>query len=197
VPVATDKIFAMLERMDRAKAVDLSDATFAIDVEATRLCAGLCEEQLRWRPRPARWSIAENLSHLRITTEVFLPVVDSTLAATRKRKLHSEGPFNLGLYGAILVWQMDSPPTLKMRAPKRTQPRLLSSPALELEHFLLAQIAIRQRIADAQGLDLTGLRFSSPLARYIRMNLLEFFSVFNAHSRRHLRQANNVRRAMP
>jgi hypothetical protein len=68
---------------------------------------------------------------------------------------------------------------------------------LELEHFLIAQVALRRRIAEADGLDLTALRFPSPVASYIRVNLLEFFSAFNAHSRRHLRQANNVRLAMP
>jgi hypothetical protein len=49
------------------------------------------------------------------------------------------------------------------------------------------------RMEDATGLNLTALRFPSPLASYIRMNLLEFFSVFN-HSHRHLWQAANVRR---
>jgi hypothetical protein len=69
--------------------------------------------------------------------------------------------------------------------------------APELDRFLASQAALRQRIADADGLDLTGLRFSSPVTRYFRVNLLEFFSAFNAHSRRHLWQANNVRRALP
>ena len=43
---------------------------------------------------------------------------------------------------------------------------------------------------------LTGIRFPSPPAGYVRMNLLEFFSVFNGHSRRHLWQAANLRRDM-
>jgi hypothetical protein len=52
------------------------------------------------------------------------------------------------------------------------------------------------RRIESAGLDLTGLRFASPLASYVRMNLLEFFSVFNGHSRRHLWQAANVRRLL-
>ena len=32
---------------------------------------------------------------------------------------------------------------------------------------------------------------------YVKMNLLEFFAVFNGHSRRHLWQAANVRRGLP
>ena len=96
-----------------------------------------------------------------------------------------------------MVWRMDSRPIIKMQAPKPIRPLLLGSPALELEQFLISQAAIRRRIADAEGLDLTALRFPSPVASYFRVNLLEFFSAFNAHSRRHLWQATNVRRALP
>jgi hypothetical protein len=193
----TEKFFSFTDRIHLATTVELSEAALAVDAEAKRLWAGLSEEQLCWCPRPGRWSIAQNLAHLRATAEVFLPAVDSALEASRNLRLHSEGPFTLNLCGRVMVWGMDARPIIKMKAPKLTQPRLLSSPALELEHFLISQAAIRQRIADAAGLDLTALRFPSPAARYFRVNLLEFFSAFNAHSRRHLWQANNVRGALP
>jgi DinB family protein len=182
---------------NRVKTVELREATLAVDLEAIQLCAGLSEEQLSWSPRPGRWSIAQNLSHLRRTTEVFLPAVDTTLEASRNLKLHSPGPFRLNLYGRLMVWRMESRPILKMRAPKAIRPRLLGSCAAELDHFLIAQAALRQRIEDAEGFHLTAIRFPSPLASCLRVNLLEFFSVCNAHSRRHLRQANQVRRALP
>ncbi len=182
---------------DQAQTVELTEATRAVDLEAIALCAGLSEEQLSWTPRPGRWSIAQNLSHLRRTTEVFLPAVDATLEASRSQKLHSPGPFTLNLYGRFMVWRMDSRPILKMRAPKAIRPRLLGSCAAELDHFLIAQANLRQRIEDAEGCHLTAIRFPSPLASCVRVNLLEFFSLCNAHSRRHLRQANRVRQALP
>jgi DinB superfamily len=182
---------------DRVKTAELTEATLAIDLEAIHLCAGLSEEQLSWSPRPGRWSIAQNLSHLRRTTEVFLPAVDATLEASRNLKLHSPGPFTLNLYGRLMLWRMESRPILKMRAPKPIWPRLLGSCAAELDHFLIAQAALRQRIEHAEGFHLTAIRFPSPLASCVRVNLLEFFSLCNAHSRRHLRQANHVRQALP
>src|ERR1700689_4539368 len=182
---------------DQSKTVELRKATLSVDREAIDLCAGLSEDQLSWSPRPGRWSIAQNLSHLRRTTEVFLPAVDATLEASRNRKLHSPGPFTLNLYGRFMVWRMESRPILKMRAPRAIRPRLLGSCAAELEHFLIAQAALRQRIDDAEGFHLTAIRFPSPLASCLRVNLLEFFSLCSAHSRRHLRQANQVRRALP
>lgn len=193
----TDKFFHFTGPIGLAKPAELCEAMLAIDAEAEELCAGLSDQQLLWCPRPGRWSVAQNLAHLRITTEVFLPAVDSTLKASRDLKLYSDGPFSLNLYGRLLVWRMDSRPIIKMHAPKLLQPGVLSFPASELERFRTSQVAMRQRIEDANGLDVTALRFPSPVASYFRVNLLEFFSAFNAHSRRHLRQAHNVRRALP
>jgi hypothetical protein len=192
----TEKFFSFTDRIHLATTVELSEAALAVDAEAKKLWAGLSEEQLSWCPRPGKWSIAQNLAHLRTTTEVFLPAVDSALEASRIMGLRSEGPFVLSPFGRLVVWRMDARPIIKMQAPIILRPQLLSSPALELEHFLISQVAIRQRIAEADGLDLTAWRFSSPLASYFRVNLLEFFSAFNAHSRRHLWQASNVRQAM-
>jgi hypothetical protein len=175
------------------KTVELYDATSAVEAEATRLCQGMTEEQLSWRPEPHRWSIAENLAHLRVTAEVFLPAVDSTVTAIRTRSLHAHKPLKLGLYGRILVWSMESRPVIKMRAPEPLKPQPSALASVELGRFLCSQAAIKQRIADADGLDLTAFRFPSPLVRCLHVNLLEFFSTFNAHSRRHLRQAERVR----
>jgi hypothetical protein len=193
---ATDGFLNFTDQVPLTKTVELSEAALVIDADAKTLCAGLSEEELSWRPKPGRWSIAQNLAHLRITNEVFLPAVDAALEASRIMGLLSDGPFALSPFGRLIVWRMDARPILKMKAPKVLHPQLLDSAGLELEHFLISQAAFRQRIEQAKGLDLIAWRFPSPVASYVRINLLEFFSAFNAHSRRHLWQADRVRRAM-
>jgi hypothetical protein len=178
------------------RTVELFAATLAVDTEAADLCAGLTEQQLSFSKYPGSWSIAQNLAHLRTTAEVFLPEIDLVLEQTRAQKLLTAEGSVLGPYGRLMVWQMNSRWMFKLKAPLAIQPRLLPSPELELEHFLYSQAAMRKRIQEAEGLSLTAMRFSSPVAKFVRMNLLECFSVLNAHSRRHLRQANKVRRAL-
>jgi DinB superfamily len=158
------------------------------------LCSGLSAGQLAWRPQPTKWSIEENLLHLITTTETFLPVVVNVIAESRRRKLSDTGPFHLGWYGRLLVWYVEPPPRMRLRAPKKLRPQLSVAPQTVLEQFLDLQAAMSRQMEEASDLNLTGLRFPSPLAWYVRMNLLEFFSVFNGHSRRHLWQATNVRR---
>lgn len=175
----------------------LRDELSVVNTEATALCEGLTGDQLAWRPHPAKWSIAENLIHLCTTTELFLPAVNHAIMESRRGELLEEGPFRLGLYGRILVWYVEPPPAIRLPAPRALRPQLAGSPERVLENFLTWQAAMMQYMKDATGLNLTGLRFPSPLASYVRMNLLEFFSVFNGHSRRHLWQAANVRRDLP
>ena len=172
----------------------LENELSAVNTAATALCEGLSADQLAWRPHPAKWSIAENLLHLSTTTEVFLPAVDHAILESRRKNLLDDGPFRLGFYGRVLVWYVEPSPAIRLPAPKTLRPLFSGSPERALENFLALQSAMMQRLADAAGLNLVGLRFPSPLASYIRMNLLEFFSVFNGHSRRHLWQATNVRR---
>src|SRR5271155_4190030 len=50
-----------------AKTVELCEAVSAIGAAATELCTGLNAQQLSWRPQPQKWSIAQNLAHLRTT----------------------------------------------------------------------------------------------------------------------------------
>jgi hypothetical protein len=172
----------------------LLSALSAVDAEASALCHGLSADRLAARPHPDKWSIAENLLHLCTTTGVFLPAVDHAIVESRRQGFLGDGPFQLGPYGRLLVWYVEPPPLIRLPAPKPLRPRPPASGERVLETFLESQAAMTQRLEDAAGLHLTRLRFRSPLASYVRMNLLEFFSVFNGHSRRHLWQAANVRR---
>jgi len=165
-------------------------------VQAAALCDGLSEEQLAWRPQPGRWSIAENLVHLETTTDVFLPSVDRAIEEARRRKLYGNGPFRLGMIGRLFVWYVEPPPAIRLPAPRPLRP-LLEGPATEaLPQFLKAQDRMLERVEASNGLDLARARTVSPLASYIRMNLLAFFRVFTGHERRHLWQAANVRQRL-
>jgi len=165
----------------------------AINSEAAVLCDGLSEEELAWRPAPERWSIAENLIHLRATARVFLPSADQAIESARQRGLYGPGPFRPGLMDRIFVWYVEPPPWIKLPAPKPLRPLLEGPAAQALPEFLESQRQMEERLEAANGLDLKKARVVSPLAKWIRMSLLGFFGVFTGHDRRHLYQATQVR----
>lgn len=173
---------------------DLVRDHLAVDSEAAALCKGLNADQIAWRPSPDAWSIAENLAHLNTTTQIYLPVIDSALARYGENGHGSPGPFRLGWYGRLVVGSMEPPPKMRLRAPGPLKVLKTGPPEEALAEFLRWRESLRQRMEKAKGLDLTAFRFSSPLSKLFRMNLLECFALSNAHSRRHMWQARNVRR---
>jgi len=166
----------------------------ACDDQVRRLCEGLSPEELCWRPAPKSWSIAENLVHLRITTEVFAPAAERAIRAAREKDLLSQGPFPLGRMDRFFIWYVEPPPLMRLPAPKPLKPPLEESTAEgALQEFLDSQELMIRQIHSANGVDLRRARVISPIASYIRMSLLAFFKVHPGHERRHLWQMAKVR----
>jgi hypothetical protein len=178
----------------------LREDLLRLSAPAVTPCDGLAADDLAHRVEPGRWSVAENLAHLRVTADTFLPAVDRALARTRERGATGAGPFRLGAYGRLLVRYVEPPPLMRLPAPRVLRPPAVGTPggapAEAPPGFLDAQARMLGRMKLAEGLDLTALRFESPLARYVRMNLLEFFGVYNGHVRRHLWQEEGVSRQL-
>ena len=182
----------MVEELER-----LRKEVEEINRQATALCDGLSEADLAWRPQPGRWSIAENLIHLRTVAEVFMPAVDAAIAGARAKNLCREGPFPLRLMGRLYCWYVEPPPKFRLPAPKILHP-LLTGPATNaLPLFLDSQKRWVESIEAANGLDLNRVRITSPLAKFVRMDLLTIFHVGTGHARRHLWQARQVRERLP
>lgn len=176
---------------------NIRQQTDAISARAVELFAGLSEEQLAWRPGPSRWCIAENLLHLERTVLIFLPVIDRAIENARRNGRLSNGPFHLGLMGRFFVWYVEPPAHIRLSAPKPLVP-LLDGPASDaLPRFLNSQELMKQRLENANGIDIVSTRITSPFASFVKMNLFALFSVGTGHGRRHIWQASNVRAQLP
>lgn len=165
----------------------------SVNAEAQRLCAGLAEEQLGWRPQPGKWSMAENLAHLNLTTQIFLPTVDRAIEYARRDGLLASGPFELGVLGRLFAWYVEPPPKIKGPAPKLIKPILQGPAADALPQFLRSQELAMKRVDAAEGLDCARVKFRSPLSGVVTMNLISFFAVMTGHQRRHLVQAGKIK----
>jgi hypothetical protein len=175
----------------------LREEADAAAAELQAIAALLSDAQLTWRAAPGKWSIADILIHLSITTEHCLPAVDRAIDEAHGSGMQAQGPFKLTMMGRFFVWYVEPPPAIKLPAPKKLVPVLTGSPAAALPTFLHSQQQMMGRLERANGLDLNRARFRSPFAAFITMDMLAFFSVFASHERRHIWQARNVVAAMP
>jgi DinB superfamily len=163
---------------------------------ALELVSGLTPEQLTCRPDPSKWSIAECIAHLNVTAAVVQSLISKGIADGRKGNLLGKGPFKLGSKGRLLIWIATPPPKFRIRAPKSVAPPMkISEPGRLLEEFMKAQDGWARLWQDAEGLDLARINIGPRFSAF-RCRLSASFPWMMAHQRRHLLQAENVKRQL-
>lgn len=161
---------------------------------AETLVRDLTPVQLTTQPAPGKWSIAECILHLNATAAVVQPLMEKVIAQGRRNKTVGAGPFDIGLKGRLLVWIAEPPPKFRMPAPRNVRPPAqIDDPARLLPDFMKAQDEWERLIRESAGLDLAKIKVG-PLFSPLRQRLAASFPWMMAHQRRHLLQAENVRR---
>jgi len=171
----------------------------ARDIEEARLRAqslvsDLPLGQLTKQPEPGKWSVAECLLHLNTTADVVQSLMEKAIAEGKRNNTAGRGPFGIGLKGRLLVWIAEPPPKFRIRAPRSVRPpSRIENPLRLLPDFLKAQDEWERLVRESAGLDLgkimVGARFSA-----FRARLAAIWPWMMAHQRRHLLQAENVKR---
>jgi hypothetical protein len=170
------------------------DETEKTSDEATKLARWLSEEQLNWKPAPDRWSIAQCLEHLALTTEKFDPYF--TLAIERGREkwpVSSAAKYRPSRLGGWLIKQLLPEAAKKVPAPKVFRPAETVAIEGALEHFLKAQTDFLGFVQRAEGLDYNKTKLRSPVTFLMRYSLADAFVITVVHGQRHLGQARRVR----
>ena len=165
----------------------------AIDVDVNNLIAGLNEERFHWSPAAARWSVAQCLVHLVIVGCRFLPIIDETTENARADQLLSCGPFRYGFVERWFVNSTDPPPRIRLRTPPSARPPDDQPLANVISDFWTMHQELRQRVRDANGIDLARAKTPSPFMKALKLSLGQCFQFLTAHERRHVWQAWQVR----
>ncbi len=173
--------------------VEIRAEVAAVNEQAKKLCAGLTEEQLGWRPQPGKWSIAENLVHLNVTTQLYVPHIQKALNLAQSKGLTGSGEFDLGVIGKWFVDYLEPPFRMKSKAPKVIRPILQGPASDSLPQFLRSQELFLKQVDAAEGVDLGRAIFVSPFASLFRMKLIAAFATVPAHARRHLWIVGKIR----
>jgi hypothetical protein len=155
----------------------------------------LTPEKLTQRPRAGSWSIAECFGHLNIISDDYHPLIAAAIDQARKENLSSEGPFDPGFMGRFMIKSMEPPVKRKFKAVKGTaNPVVITDYNQLIAEFTARQKDLARLIEDAEGLDQQKIKIQSPYAWWLRLRLCAVFPFILAHERRHIWQAEAVRR---
>lgn len=145
------------------------------------------------RPNPSSWSAAECISHLSISTEMVLPLLQSAVDDARKRGVTATNrPPKMDLLGRVLRWFLEPPIRQRLKTSARFVPRSVRAKAEAFGEFAAFQSKLAELITSARGIDLNRVKVVSPFDKRIRYNLYSAFRILFAHQRRHLWQAEQA-----
>jgi hypothetical protein len=163
---------------------------------ALALLDGLSATQLGWRPAAHQWSLAENCAHLATITGIYLPALDDGIRRGHAAAAYSDRPYQGNIVSRLLVWSMEPPVRVRMKAPRALAPQSSLDPLDARAAYRAAQSAFELRLERAAGLDLAHVRVAPPILPRLRLALGTVLAMLLAHERRHLWQCTAVRQSV-
>jgi hypothetical protein len=146
----------------------------------------------RWvvRTNPAKWSVSENVEHLNLTSEIYLPVLTAAIEETRKADGTAPDRYRRDFMGWAL-WRIMPPPVRVFRV--KTAPGFVPTAALPPERIRERFDQLQQQLlaltAAADGLPIDRTFITSPVDGRARYNLFSALGILPRHQHRHLWQA--------
>ncbi|MFA7331836.1 MAG: DinB family protein [Candidatus Delongbacteria bacterium] len=142
-------------------------------------------------PGPGRWSAAQCLAHLVLTSEALLPGLRRGLEQARELGLTEDRP-RQDLWGWLLAKGSGPGARWKIRTPPAFDPPPVLEVAPLLERFLDLQRDQAQLARAARDLPLTRVKIPSPFQPRIRYNLFSALVLLAVHQERHLAQVERA-----
>jgi hypothetical protein len=157
-----------------------------------RLAQRIPESQWHRRADPERWSVAECVGHLNLTSEAYLPAIRTVLDQGRRSGPTAPRRYRRDPVGWLL-WRLAGPPVrYRVKTSAGFVPRSDVPLRQLLAEFDLLQLQQIECVRSADGLDLGRLWIRSPFDQRIRYNAYSCLSILPRHQHRHLWQAERV-----
>jgi hypothetical protein len=166
---------------------DRIDETTAKFVDMT---VNLTADQLRWRPSPERWSVAECVSHLLLTDTPYVEEIERQYAAGPVEPRPND-PYMTTWVGRLMLNTVD--PATARRVPTAGAFKPVKVPADFMADFIKHQRLLKKNVRDSANRNLNLVRVSSPVTKLLRFRLGECLHFLVIHQIRHLNQAHRVR----
>ena len=174
------QIAEIIAQLDRATAA------------ARTLAASMDDAGFARRPAPDKWSPAECIAHLNLTTEAYLPLLDAVIGANAATPRSDAVRYRKDLFGWLLAWMLEPP----YKSGSKTPAAFVATATLPRDALVAEFARLNSTLCDRAralaGLDLNAIRIASPFGA-VKYNVWSALTILAAHERRHLWQAERNR----
>lgn len=183
-----------LVRMATGRSPKLAALRAEIDANTARLrrlASGLDDNAWRRQPAPGRWSAAECVQHLNMSSRLMIPRMREAVRAARERG-HTRPVQRLDVMGWLLLRSLEPPSRSRFKTTEDFTPPSVEPRDRVLVEWDALQEELAALVAEAEGVNLSRARVTSPFNSRVRYNAYSALRVTLAHQRRHLWQAERA-----
>jgi hypothetical protein len=150
------------------------------------------------RPSPDRWSPAECVAHLNLTSDAFLPLLkDAIDAARRIGRIPPSRRYRRDFFGWML-WRAVTPSgTFKTKTPAPFVPAGDRHADALIADFVRLQSELITHVRSMEGLPIDRVKIVSPFNARVRYNVYSALTIIPRHQHRHLLQAERAAGVKP
>jgi hypothetical protein len=153
----------------------------------------------RWNVRndPAKWSVAECVAHLNLTSAAYIPRIRKAIESARQLPPY-DGKYHRDLIGWVFGKMTGPLPKIggtRIGRVKTTAPFVPAGDhpkQITLPEFKRLQLELMGLVKESNGLAIHKTRIHSPFGEKISYNTYSTFRILPPHEERHLQQAEGV-----
>lgn len=161
-----------------------------IAADAERRFGGLSRRQLNWKPDAKSWSIAQCLDHVITTHDLYFPLLTRLADGTAKPTFQERFSPLSGLWGRMLIGIVSPDNAKKVKTTSKAAPSSSEIDEHIVERFARHQQQMIEHLRRLPtSIDPEKVIITSPLMAIVTYSLAVTFTIFTAHSQRHLDQA--------
>jgi len=151
---------------------------------------GLSETQINWKPEPKKWSIAECLSHIAVSHELYLARVAEVLETPVEN--NGKLVFRPSITGSIFLKTINPESAVKIPNPAIFNPAESPFTRRVFEDFLSAHQKYVDLLNRSGDYELNDNKIISPVSSLMKFSLGEVLILLAYHEKRHVLQALKV-----
>ncbi|MCB0661783.1 MAG: DinB family protein [Saprospiraceae bacterium] len=152
----------------------------------------LDKDMLNAKPSPDTWSIGQNIHHLIIINESYVPVLKKAHQGEVKVPFWGKWPFVYNMLGNMILKSSGPVRDKKIKTFPIWQPASSDVPADIVQQFVQHQEKLKTLMTNAAPLLQQNTLITSPANANITYTLAKAFEIIVAHEQRHFNQAKEV-----
>ena len=160
--------------------------------ETRRAFGRLSAQQINWTPRAGEWSIGQCFDHLIISNRPYFQIIEEIRKGRRRRRTWQRMPLLPRFFGKLIINTLRPDSGRKAKARPAFYPSSSHIAPGVIGNFLEQQERLLLFMESTRGLDLDGIRITSPVISFVTYSLMDAYRIIVAHEQNHFVQARRV-----